>query len=210
MNGEQFFAILYSNPPSLPTSSPSLSSTSPLLPCCSSNWWLEVWRKQGGGLKAGQMICSLPVEAYVALQCWGGYECGSRSYAGNVSLCSARAGPEKPTTLFKEMAVRGPSTNSLPLYFSVCLSLGSKRPFLPCTRMIIIFLCGKKVYIHTCWEEGEHTRRHTHTQQCIVVFCVIISGTFVSLTGMCLSKLHQSCGLPNNQNNNKPAKRGKV
>lgn len=72
----------------------SLSSTSPLLPCCSSNWWLEVWRKQGGGLKAGQIICSLPVEAYVTLQCWGGSECGSRSYAGNVSLCSARAGPE--------------------------------------------------------------------------------------------------------------------
>lgn len=71
MNGEQFFAILYSNPPSLPTSSPSLSSTSPLLPCCSSNWWLEVWRKQGGGLKAGQMICSLPVEAYVALPVLG-------------------------------------------------------------------------------------------------------------------------------------------
>lgn len=54
------------------------------------------------------MICSLPGEAYAALQCWEGSECGSHNYAGNASLHSARAGPEKTTTLFKEMAVRGP------------------------------------------------------------------------------------------------------
>lgn len=69
-------------------------------------------------------ICSLPVEAYVAaLQCWEGSECGSRSYAGNVSLSSARAGPEKPTTLFKEMAVRGPSARSA----SPCLCPSASR-----------------------------------------------------------------------------------
>ena len=75
----------------------------------------------GWELTAGQMICSLPVEAYAAaLQCWGGSECGSRSYAGNVSLRSARAGPEKPTTLFKEMAVRGQSA-ALPASPFLCL-----------------------------------------------------------------------------------------
>lgn len=128
----------------------------------------------GWGLKAEQMICSLPVEAYAALRHWGGSECGSRSYAGNASLRSARAGPEKPTTLFKEMAVRGPSA-ALSASPFLCLSLARLKappPFLPCTRMIIIFLCGRKVYFRTCWEEGEHTythkdksvHTHTHTQ----------------------------------------------
>lgn len=61
MNGEQFFAIL--SPAPIPSHIlSSLSSTSPLLPCCSSNWWLEVWRKRGGG--------GLPVETYAVLQCW--------------------------------------------------------------------------------------------------------------------------------------------
>lgn len=46
---------------------------------------------------------------------------------------------EEPTTLFKEMAVRG--TADRLLCFSVCLSLGSKHLFLPSTRMAIIFLC---------------------------------------------------------------------
>lgn len=47
-------------------------------------------------------------------------ECGSRSYAGNASLCSARPRPEKPTTLFKEMAVGGPLANAPALRSSVC------------------------------------------------------------------------------------------
>lgn len=56
--------------------------------------------------------------------------CGRQSYAGNVSLRSARARPEKPTTLFKEMAARGPLANSPPLRFSVC-SAQSAPSFLP-------------------------------------------------------------------------------
>lgn len=101
----------------------SLSSTSPFLPCWSSNWWLDLWRKRGGdrprrggGQKAAHATPILPVEAYEVFLC----ECGSRSYAGNVSLCSARTRPEKPTTLFKEMAVRGPLANSPPLCVSGC------------------------------------------------------------------------------------------
>lgn len=121
------------------------------------------------------MICSLPVEAYVVLQYgkWEGSECGNRSYAGNVSLHSARAGPEKPTTLFKEMAVRGPSAAlSLPLHFSVS-RFANSPPFLPCTRMIIIFLCGMKVYFRTCWE-GEHAHKEesvpTNTSSVLVAW----------------------------------------
>lgn len=154
----------------------SLSSTSPLLPCCSSNWWLEVWRKRGWGLWARQMICSLPVEAYVALQCWGGSECGSRSYAGNVSLRSARAGPEKPTTLFKEMAVRGPSATLSASPF-LCLSLALLKAPLPSfykndnyfplwKKGLFPYLLGRRT--HT--QREKCVNRHTH-RGVLVVWC---------------------------------------
>ena len=55
----------------------------------------------------GRASGALPVGAYGVFQ----PECGRRSYAENVSLRSARARPEKPTTLFKEMVARGPLAN---------------------------------------------------------------------------------------------------
>lgn len=62
----------------------------------------------GWGLRGERVDCSVPVEAHCSSG--GRSECGSRSYVGNASLSFARVGPEEPTTLFKEMAVRGPST----------------------------------------------------------------------------------------------------
>lgn len=92
---------------------------------------------------------------YVALQCWGGSECGSRSYAGNVSLCSARTGLEKPTTLFKEMAVRGPSAAlfassflSFPLVNATFLSLYNYFPL--CKKGLYAYLLGRSsTHLHT-------------------------------------------------------------
>lgn len=97
-----------------------VSSASLLLPAVAATCgWLS-GRSSELGAESGAYVLQ---STCVALQCWGGSDCGSQSYVGNVSLCSTRAGPEKPTTLFKEMAVRGPSANSLLLHFSVCLTL---------------------------------------------------------------------------------------
>lgn len=140
MNGKQFSFNPTSHPSTLPFKSFINIPFSPLLEQQLLVGSLEEARRDGprrGGQKAAHATHILPVEAYEVFLC----ECGSQSYAGNVSLCSARTRPEKPTTLFKEMAVRGPLANSPPLCF--CL-LRSKRPFLPCLqRMIIIFLCGR-------------------------------------------------------------------
>lgn len=134
---------------------------------------------------------SLPVDVYVALQCWGGSECGSRSYAGNVSLCSARTGLEKPTTLFKEMAVRGPSAAlfassflSFPLVNATFFSLYNYFP-----------LCKKGLYAYLLGRSSTHLHTHTHTDKCMYqpltggVVWVIVSGTFVTLIGMQLCKV---------------------
>lgn len=149
------------------------------------------------------MICSLPVEAYAALRHWGGSECGSRSYAGNASLRSARAGPEKPTTLFKEMAVRGPSA-ALSASPFLCLSLARLKapPPLPSLykndnyfplwkKGLFPYLLGRRrTHIHTQRQKCAHTHTHAGRQQCIgSVVWVIVSGTLVSLIGMCLCKL---------------------
>ncbi len=152
----------------------SLSSTSPLLPCCSSNWCLEVWRKQGGGWKQSK---------WFAVYLWKRTQRSGTGEALNVAVAamlgmraSALPGLDRrsPQLYLRKWQSGAHQPLSLPLHFSVCLSLGSKPPppFLPCTRMIIIFLCGRKVYFRTCWEEGEHTythkdksvHTHTHTQ----------------------------------------------
>lgn len=54
-----------------------------------------------------------------AVLVFGGPECGSHNYSGNVSLCSARTRPEKPTALFKEMTAKGPSAVLFPSLFQV-------------------------------------------------------------------------------------------
>lgn len=144
-------------PPSVPTSS-TVFHQHPLFSLAAGRAggleekWGEGW-KQGKGFSAYLWKCNTS-----ALE---SSECGNRSYAGNVSLSSARAGPEKPTTLFKEMAVRSPSAAlSTSLFLCLSLTLLQRRPplpfFLSSTRMIIIFLCAGKVYFCTCWEEGEH------------------------------------------------------
>ncbi len=152
----------------------SLSSTSPLLPCCSSNWWLEVCRKQGGGWTQDQWF------AIYLRKCT---KSSSVEEALNVAVtamlgmwASALPGLDRrsPQLYLRKWQSGAHQSLSLPLHFSVCLSLGSKPPFLPCTRMIIIFLCGRKVYFRTCWEEGEriHTKGkvcvHSRTEQCSV------------------------------------------
>lgn len=125
---------------------------------------------------------------YAALQCWGGSECGSHSYAGNVSLCSARTGLEKPTTLFKEMAVRGPSAALISLSF-------------PPAQSHISFLIQLFSFVEErimCIPVGE-AAAHIYTYEQVYVqtthYCnggvvgVIISGTFVNLIGMHLCKV---------------------
>lgn len=162
--------------------------------------WTSGGNGVGGGLRTGQMDSCLPADVYTALQCWGGSECGSRSYAGNVSLRSARTGPEKPTTLFKEMAVGGPSAASLPLHFSVCLFLLVKSSFpssymgdnyFPlCEISLDTYLLGKRK-THAGKEESVCTNK----QQCgDGVVWVIVSGTFGSLIETCLCKLSFWCG----------------
>lgn len=154
------------------------------------------------------MVCSLPEEVYVALQCWGGSECGSRSYAGNVSLCSARARPQKPTALFKEMAVRGLSAISLTLYFSISLSLCSKRLFLPPTGMIIIFLCGRKFISVPAGKKGKTQRErgklaHTHT---VVWFVWSFPARLKAWPGYVFMNSLRAAVCQTTKNNNKPGK----
>lgn len=105
MNGEQSYAILPSNTHPSATSCPVFHQHPLFSPPGSAT---GSWR--------GRAIGSLPVEACRAPL----RECGRRSYAGNASLRSARARAEKPTTLFKEMAVRGPLATSPLLCSSVC------------------------------------------------------------------------------------------
>lgn len=122
MNGKHFYMILHSDIPSLHTSFQVFHQHPLFSPAgASTGGWISGGSAAGpdqgeGGQKAAYATHILPVETYEVFLC----ECGSQSYAGNVSLCSARTRPEKPTTLFKEMAVRGPLANSPPLCFSVC------------------------------------------------------------------------------------------
>lgn len=102
-------------------------------------------RRSAGTGKAGvQSWGLLPVD--VVLQCQGGYECGTCSYAGNASLRSARTRPEKPTTLFKEMAVKGPISLLFRLFiFQSLLCLKSPLLFLIVTtqRQAVVYRwCG--------------------------------------------------------------------
>lgn len=140
----------------------------------------------GWGLKSRQMICSLPEEAYVVLQCWEGSECGSHNYAGNVSLHSARAGPEKPTTLFKEIAVRGPSATHSASPF-LCLLLSSNPPSFLVKNDNYFPLWKKGLFPYLLGRQRTHTEREkcVHTQQCVGdVVWLAVTFIYVSLLKM--------------------------
>jgi len=152
--------LIQSPPVPLPAQQPPLSPADVLT---------SVWRSSGNivGAASSAVIFSLPVNVRKVLQCLGGFQCGSRNYAGNVNFCSARIGPEEPTTLFKEMEVRGPSaTLFASLFLSVCV-LSAQSLFPSLNKNANHFLCVRIVYIHTCWEkEKKKTSSNTLMGRC--------------------------------------------
>lgn len=158
MNGEQFFATLYLIllPPHFRLFRQHLFfSTARVV---TGGWRSRV--KRIGSWEKSRVnhlestwgsLCSAP--ALRRLGMWHPQLCWECEFP----LC--QAGLEKPTTLFKEMAVsQGPIIGSqcLPISISCFLSL---IPFLWKNDKYVPL--WKKSFFHTCWKGREHTYNHT-------------------------------------------------